>query len=210
MTNSVRVIATVTFLIASLSACGGGGGGNGGNGGSVANQAPTANAGSDQTVVEESAVTLSGSGADSDGSIASYAWTQTDGISVTINNPDAATATFTAPTTAGQLTFQLVVTDDDRATGSDTVTITVVAPDTDTDNDKVNNVEDNCVNVPSGPDEPLPDGNQADMDGDGEGNACDDDIDGDAVLNVDEPMPILTKTGLETMPIPIFQCPGSR
>jgi hypothetical protein len=57
----------------------------------------------------------------------------------------------------------------------------------DTDGDSVMDANDNCVNTPNGPDEPAPDGSQADMDGDGEGNACDDDIDGDTVANNDEP-----------------------
>jgi hypothetical protein len=96
-------------------------------GGGGTNTAPTANAGSDQTVNTGTLVTLNGSGSsDVDGTIASYAWTQTSGTAVTLSG-SGATRTFT-PGTAGVRTFQLTVTDDDGATGNDSVTITVNAP----------------------------------------------------------------------------------
>lgn len=97
----------------------------------LANVAPTANAGADQTLNELSAVTLNGSGTDTDGTIASYAWTQTNGSSVTLANADQAQATFTAPdvTADTELSFKLTVTDDKGATAEDTVTITVKAVD---------------------------------------------------------------------------------
>jgi hypothetical protein len=97
----------------------------------VANNAPTANAGADQTNIAAGAtVTLDGSGSsDSDGTIASYAWTQTAGTTVTLSNAAIAGPTFTAPTTGSDqnLVFQLTVTDDDGATHSDSVTIGVLA-----------------------------------------------------------------------------------
>ncbi|MBW2988048.1 thrombospondin type 3 repeat-containing protein, partial [Candidatus Woesearchaeota archaeon] len=51
----------------------------------------------------------------------------------------------------------------------------------DKDQDGIPNIEDNC------PDDANPD--QADMDGDGKGDACDDDIDGDEVLNDEDNCP---------------------
>ena len=93
-----------------------------------ANSAPTSNAGTDQTVNEGSTVTLDGSGSsDSDGSISSYAWSQTSGGSVDITNASSASATFTAPDVSENtaLIFRLTVTDDDGATATDEVTITV-------------------------------------------------------------------------------------
>jgi len=91
------------------------------------NIAPTANAGANQTVNESTPVTLSGSGTDVDGTIASYAWVQTAGPTVTISNANTATATFTAPatTTGVTLTFKLTVTDNKGATGTATTTVTV-------------------------------------------------------------------------------------
>lgn len=94
------------------------------------NIAPTANAGPDQTGVEPwSTVTLDGSGSsDPDGSIASYAWSQTAGPAVTLSGTGA-TRTFAAPgTLAGAtLTFSLTVTDNAGATSTaDTVTVTVL------------------------------------------------------------------------------------
>jgi hypothetical protein len=91
------------------------------------NVAPTANAGTAQTVNEGTAVTLTGSGTDSDGTIASYAWTQTVGPVVTLSNANAATASFTAPAVVATtvFTFQLTVTDNLGATGTSTVNITV-------------------------------------------------------------------------------------
>jgi hypothetical protein len=90
------------------------------------NVPPTANAGSDQTVTAGTVVTLNGSGSsDSDGTIVSYAWTQTGGTSVTLSG-SGTNRTFT-PATAGVRTFQLQVTDDDGATGTDSVTVTVNA-----------------------------------------------------------------------------------
>ena len=90
------------------------------------NTSPTANAGADQTVNGGAAVTLSGSGSDTDGTIVSYAWAQTAGPAVTLNGVPP-TANFTAPsvTAVTVLTFRLTVTDNQGATGSDTVNITV-------------------------------------------------------------------------------------
>jgi chitinase len=89
------------------------------------NQAPTASAGPDRNVTPGSAATLSGSGTDSDGSIASYQWSQTAGPGVTLSGANSANASFTAPSSNSSLTFRLVVTDNSGATGTDEVTITV-------------------------------------------------------------------------------------
>jgi len=93
------------------------------------NQAPTADAGPDQTVNEGATVTLSGSNSsDPDGSIASYQWTRTEGTAVTLSDPASATPTFTAPlVSAGSeaLSFQLTVTDNGGLSGTDTVIINV-------------------------------------------------------------------------------------
>ena len=123
------------FLIVSLSifllSCGGGGGDNSTPPPAPApqptNAAPTANAGVTQTVSEQVLVHLSGSGSDSDGSISSYHWTQTAGASVKMHASDTAEISFDAPAAAAQsiLTFQLLVTDNDGATNSDSVDITV-------------------------------------------------------------------------------------
>ena len=63
-----------------------------------ANRTPTADAGPDQTVVENTPVALVGSNSsDPDGTIATYAWRQTAGTNVTLSNAAAASPTFTAP-----------------------------------------------------------------------------------------------------------------
>jgi hypothetical protein len=96
--------------------------------GAVPNEAPIADAGPDDSVDEGAQVALSGSGTDSDGTVATYAWTQTAGRSVTLVNANTATASFDAPEVdeaGASLTFELTVTDDDDATGTDDVTITV-------------------------------------------------------------------------------------
>ena len=92
-----------------------------------ANVLPTVSAGSDLTVDEQKNVTLSGSGTDSDGSIVSYAWSQTAGTSVSISGADTATASFVAPalTEDETLSFSLKVTDNDGGAASDTVDVVV-------------------------------------------------------------------------------------
>ena len=96
------------------------------------NEAPTANAGTDQTEIAEGAtVTLSGTGTDPDaGDTLSYAWTKTAGPAVTLSGADKATATFTAPsdlTADAVFTFKLTVTDADSLSATDTVSVTVEA-----------------------------------------------------------------------------------
>ena len=93
-----------------------------------ANSPPTANAGSDQTVDEQSVVTLSANASsDADGTITGYTWTQIAGSTISLNNPTSSTVTFTAPTltTAEIITVQLTVTDDDGAVSTDTVNVEV-------------------------------------------------------------------------------------
>ena len=94
---------------------------------SPANQSPTANAGADQTVVDTDGsgseeITLDGSAStDTDGTIVTYAWTQ-DGTQIATGvNP-----TITLPT--GNQNITLTVTDDNGATDTDEVTITINTP----------------------------------------------------------------------------------
>ena len=92
------------------------------------NSPPTAYADDDFRVVARGRGTLRGRGADADGRVTSYAWTQTGRPKVTLNGASSATATFTAPavTTRTTLTFLLTVTDDAGATGTDDVRATVL------------------------------------------------------------------------------------
>jgi len=97
----------------------------------IANIPPVAEAGPPQTVNTGSTVTLIGGGSsDPDGSIASYAWTQTGGLSVTLSGANTATPSFKAPTSATTLTFRLTVTDNDGAPANDTTTVSVVRTNT--------------------------------------------------------------------------------
>jgi hypothetical protein len=96
------------------------------------NTAPTANAGTDQTVNSGASVTLDGTGSsDPDGNALSYAWTQSGGPSVTLASANTAHPTFTAPTGPADLEFSLIVTDDGSpplSSAADTVAVHVNAP----------------------------------------------------------------------------------
>lgn len=91
------------------------------------NALPTANAGPDQTVEPWSTVTLSGSGTDTDGTIAAYSWTQTSGTAVTLTGATTATPTFIPQGSLSTATyvFALTVTDNLGGTATDSVAITV-------------------------------------------------------------------------------------
>ncbi len=99
------------------------------------NEAPTADAGADQSnVVEGASVTLAGSGTDPDADdtpgTLQFRWRQTDTgpHRVTLSNSNAESATFTAPTglTADAvLRFALTVTDDGSLSAEDEVEVTV-------------------------------------------------------------------------------------
>lgn len=96
------------------------------------NNAPTANAGTDKNIsLPTNSVQLSGSGADSDGSISTYAWTQVSGPSAAgIQSPAQAQTTINN-LQQGSYTFRLTVTDNNGATGFDDVAVTVnAAPNT--------------------------------------------------------------------------------
>ncbi|MCE5973046.1 autotransporter domain-containing protein [Sinirhodobacter sp. WL0062] len=97
-----------------------------------ANTAPTANAGDDQFVESGAGVLLDGRGSsDPENDPLSYAWTQTGGPTVTLSSASTAQPGFTAPDVAmndpvAELTFQLIVSDDQgNDSAPDTVVITV-------------------------------------------------------------------------------------
>ena len=94
------------------------------------NQNPVARAGSDQNVAAGASVTLDGStSSDPDGTISTYVWSQVSGTTVTLTNANTSIASFTAPSESSQqtLVFRLTVTDNDGATHTDDITITVAA-----------------------------------------------------------------------------------
>ena len=91
------------------------------------NTPPLAEAGDAQEVFETQKVTLSGSGSDEDGTIASYFWEQTGGTLVSLDGVNSENLVFDADelTADETLTFTLTVTDNEGATATDNVTVLV-------------------------------------------------------------------------------------
>jgi len=92
------------------------------------NQSPVSNAGADKTIkLPVTSVSLTGSGSDVDGSIASYAWSKVSGptqytfSSTTVSSPTVSNLTL------GTYVFRLTVKDNSGATGYNDVTVTVLA-----------------------------------------------------------------------------------
>jgi hypothetical protein len=92
------------------------------------NQAPTVDAGGNISVSAGDSVSLQGTITDEDSTEWSYAWEQLSGTNVSISAADTLTAQFTAPSSEAELTFQLTVTDDAGAVGSDTTEVDVSSP----------------------------------------------------------------------------------
>jgi len=95
----------------------------------IENQFPIARVQSTVTVNGGEQVVLNGTASsDPDGSIINYNWAQTSGspsIAFTKAQSSQATTSFIAPNVETQLIFQLSVTDDDGATSTNSVTITI-------------------------------------------------------------------------------------
>jgi hypothetical protein len=93
---------------------------------------PLANAGADKNVAAGANVILKGTATNpgyvgEGGAIAAYEWTQTDGAAVTLTDADKATATFTAPSSAAILKFQLTATAEDGQVSEPDETVVTVA-----------------------------------------------------------------------------------
>jgi K319L-like, PKD domain len=89
---------------------------------------PTANAGPDQTVDENTLVTLAGSGTDPEGETLTFNWTAPAGI--TLTGANTASPTFTAPDVAAPTPFTLTLqvcdeADPTQLCATDTVVVTV-------------------------------------------------------------------------------------
>ncbi len=99
------------------------------------NQAPVADAGSDQTVLQDQNITLDGSGSHDDGGIVNYTWDVNghtySGIHPTVNGSDLHT---------GNNDITLTVTDETGKTDTDTVRITVT--------EVIENADDLCYEKP--------------------------------------------------------------
>ena len=96
--------------------------------GTGTNAAPNAVAGAGQTVASGTTVTLNGSGSnDPDGNNLTFAWSQTLGPNVVLNNPGTDTATFQAPTVNSDtlFRFELLVTDSGGLTDTSVASVTV-------------------------------------------------------------------------------------
>ncbi|UOQ68637.1 PKD domain-containing protein [Hymenobacter volaticus] len=95
----------------------------------TANAAPVANAGPDKsTMLPTNSVILNGSGTDSDGTVASYAWTQVSGPNTAVFSSKTVAVPTVSGLIAGNYVFSLIVTDNaGLASTADQVAVTVSA-----------------------------------------------------------------------------------
>ncbi len=96
--------------------------------GCESNQPPNVQVGSAQTVNVGDRVVLRGSASDPDGVVETYRWEQIAGPPVSLSNENQASASFVAPRVKGSqiLAFRLTVVDDNNATATDQVAVTIV------------------------------------------------------------------------------------
>ena len=120
-------------------------------------------AGPGQTVPEGSVVSLSGNATDSDGDVLTYLWTHdSDALNIALANATSASTTFTAPPVDSDTDVIFTLTADDGTdTSSDSVSITITAPD---------NIP---PSVEAGPGQTVPEGSVVSL----SGNATDSDGD---------------------------------
>ena len=114
------------------------------------NIAPVASVGDDRVIdLPKNSVALPGSGTDTDGSVVAYSWTQVSGpSSATFVNPNSAQAG-AGDLVAGIYQFQLIVTDDQGATGSAILKVTVNSGNSVSNIPPVANVEgDRVIDLP--------------------------------------------------------------
>ena len=91
----------------------------------VKNQPPAAQAGPDRSVsLPTNTIQIDGSGTDPDGTVTSYAWTKVSGPAVTIQNANNSSVTLT-DLVEGDYRFRLTVTDDQGATDTDDMLLSV-------------------------------------------------------------------------------------
>lgn len=93
------------------------------------NQAPLVEAGNTQQADEQTFITLQGSATDADGNIESYLWEQISGTGVNLYNTHLPEISIYTPPidTDETLIFRLTATDNQGATASDQVEVTVLA-----------------------------------------------------------------------------------
>lgn len=109
--------------------------------------APVSDAGPNQTItLPTSSVTLHGYGTDSGALIVSYNWIQTEGASATIESPSQG-VTSVSDLTAGSYKFELIVTDSQGFSATDTVVVTV--------NNPIEEAENNPPEADAGPDQSI-------------------------------------------------------
>lgn len=92
----------------------------------VTNSTPTADAGADQNPVSgTTSINIAGSGTDPDGTITGYLWEIVSGTGISLVNANTPTVTVNGMADGQSYTLRLTVTDNNGATGTDTVGITV-------------------------------------------------------------------------------------
>ncbi|TMO64162.1 PKD domain-containing protein [Pseudoalteromonas aurantia] len=123
----------VSLLTLALTACGGGSSNSSAQtpvtGTTPTNVAPEIPDISDLTVMERAELTITANATDSDGTIASYAWEQVSGTTLTITGLETASIQFTAPDidTSENIVLRLTVTDDKAATTSKDFSVSLEA-----------------------------------------------------------------------------------
>lgn len=164
------------------------------------NPPPIADAGPDQVVAAGSQVTLDGSGSrDPLAEPISYQWRQASGPTpLSIDDPNAAQASFVAPAVSTPTRFDLDLdVSDGSQTATDRVTIDVLP---DCDGNGITDVEDILNGAPDCQGDGIPDVCQlsADCDGNGVPDECDPDCDGNG-----------TPDACDILTNPMLDCDGN-
>ena len=136
----------------------------------------------DLTMDEETVGTQTVSATDADGGTLTYLLDASPPFGRLTLDPATGRVSFTPPNNyAGTVSYTWHATDGALSSAPDTVSIIVRPVNDDDDGDTILDLDDNC---------PLfSNTDQADLDGDGQGDACDGDSDGDTIANTEDNCP---------------------